>query len=280
MAQGVSICQKKGGETYYRASITYKRKHISLGSYALFSHASMAYEEADFLLHNTEIGLHTYESGFPTPAVSATPGKDASPKHILPFEKWVILLNFRDNGVYFHTPIYLRPNFFYYYYSPELILKFDIDDLFYYASHKIMKRGNHYFVADFGMQVNILNRYGIMNYAVPGRDYHFDNGDVLDFRRENLIIVNQYHGVSYSEKRGKYRARIHINGNYKIGYYDTMDEAAIAYNKAVDILRDKGCQKNYSTNYLENISADAYNQIYKRLPISKKIYAITFPYNQ
>ena len=34
-----------------------------------------------------------------------------------------------------------------YYLSPSHVLKFDPDDLFYYSSHKIMRRGNHYFVA-------------------------------------------------------------------------------------------------------------------------------------
>ena len=89
------------------------------------------------------------------------------------FWKWVILINFRDNGIYFGTPIYARTKFFYYYLSPTYVLKFDIDDLFYYSSRKIMKRNGHLFVADYGMQVNILNRYGIRNFAVPGKDYIF-----------------------------------------------------------------------------------------------------------
>ena len=85
----------------------------------------------------------------------------------------MILINFRDNGIYFGTPIYARPKFFYYYLSPVDVLKFDIDDLFYYSSRKIMKRGEHLFVADYGMQVNILNRYGIRSFAVAGKDYLF-----------------------------------------------------------------------------------------------------------
>ena len=53
-----------------------------------------------------------------------------------------------------------------------------------------MKRGNHYFVADYGLQVNILNRYGIRNYSVRNRDYRFINGDETDFRRQNIEIIN------------------------------------------------------------------------------------------
>lgn len=82
-------------------------------------------------------------------------------------------MNFRDNGLYFATPIYVRGKFFYYYLSPSYVLKFDIDNLFFYSSHKIMKRGEHLFVADYGMQLNILNRHGIRSYSVPGRDYVF-----------------------------------------------------------------------------------------------------------
>lgn len=32
--KGVFPARKKNGEVYYRASLTYKRKHISLGSYS------------------------------------------------------------------------------------------------------------------------------------------------------------------------------------------------------------------------------------------------------
>ena len=265
MLQGVFPAQKKDGTRYYRASVTYRRKHISLGSYRSESDAGNAYREACLILEsqNPPLTLSDYDSSF-----------------VLSFEKWVVLINFRDNKMYFHTPIYVRPHFFYYYYSPELVLKFDTDDLFYYASHKIMKRGNHYFAADFGMQVNILNRYGIMNYAVCGRDYRFINGDTTDFRRENLFIINKYRGVSYISAKGRYCAKVHINGNYLVGFYETMEEAAIAYNKAVDILKQNGCQTAYVQNYLENMTKDAYTEAYMRLPVSKKIYELTFPKNQ
>ena len=251
--EGVFCAQKKDGSIYYRSSVTYQKKHISLGSFPSADRAHNAYLEALRILK----------------------GNDS-------VEKWVILLNFKDNRVYFPTPIYVRPHFFYYYYSQEHILKFDVDDLFYYASHKIMKRGGHYFVADFGMQVNILNRYGIKNYAVAGRDYLFRNGDTTDFRRENLEIHNRYHGVLIMRKESgiSYRARIHVNGNYIIGTYRTMEEAAIAYNKAIDILKKNGCRKNYTPNYLESISAATYADIYTRLPVSDKIKLLTFPNNQ
>lgn len=255
--EGVYQTTKKNGEVYYRASLTYRRRHISLGSYkdALLAH--LAYRTATRLIMDG----------------SATTLEDYRQTSVLSFEKWVILLNFRDNGIYLGTPIYIRPRFFFYYLSPSHVLKFDTDDLFYYASHKIMCRGSHYFVADYGMQVNIASRYGIKNYAVPGVDFDFLNGDSTDFRRENLRINNTYHGVRIMTGKGqrRYSVRIHVNGYYKVGVYDTIVEAAIAYNKAADILQQNGLRKNFLRNYVEDISPAAYADIYSALPISSKI---------
>ncbi|MGN1180249.1 MAG: hypothetical protein ACI4SD_03460 [Suilimivivens sp.] len=259
---GVFPSQKKDGTAYYRSSITYKQKHISLGSYETASMAFAAYLEASSLIRDTSLSL-----------------KDYSPHRILAFGKWVSLINFRDNGIYISTPIYLHTKYFEYLLSPELTLKFDIDDLFYYSKRTIMQRGRHFFVADYGMQVNIANRYGIKNYAVKDRDYRFVNGDPYDFRYENIEIFNSYHGVTKreSEKGIKYVAKIHIHGNYTIGTYDSDTEAAIAYNKAVDILKKAGVTKNFTPNYIEGLSPSAYADIYTRLSVSSKIlnYTIT-----
>lgn len=253
---GVFTASKKDGTIYYRASITHQKKHISLGSYQTALLAYGAYLEGTSLLTDSSLCLENY-----------------SDHRVLPFAKWVCLINFRDNRIYFSTPIYMRKNYFEYYLSRDMILKFDIDDLFYYSSHKIMMRGRHFFVSDYGMQVNIMSRYGIKNYAVPGRDYRFVNGDNMDFRYENIEIYNIYHGVIRKDtKKGvRYAARIHINGNYTIGTYDSDIEAAIAYNKAIDILKKAGVNKNFSPNYLENLSPSAYADIYSKLHISSKI---------
>ena len=125
--KGVYQAAKKNGTVYYRASITYRRKHISLGGFDTMSQANAAYLEADRLLNREPLGINQYQETSP-----------------LPFEKWVIIINFRDNGIYLGTPIYARPKFFYYYLSPTDVLKFDIDDLFYYSSRKIMKRDGHF----------------------------------------------------------------------------------------------------------------------------------------
>lgn len=128
-------------------------------------------------------------------------------------------------------------------------------------------------MADYGMQVNIVSRYGIKNYAVIDVDYRFRNNDPTDFRRENLEIWNSYHGVRKVQKSGQilYTARIHIRNNYVIGTYPTEWEAAIAYNKAIDILKKNGVTKNFTPNYIEGISPRQYAEIYSRLHISPKI---------
>lgn len=253
---GTFQAQKKNGTIYYRSSFTYRNKHISLGSYDTAKQAHAAYLEAGRIVNTPGLSLMDYRGSSP-----------------LSFEKWVVLCNFRDNHLYFSTPIYVRKHYFSYYLDEHTEFKFSIDDLFYYASHKIMRRGDHYFVADYGMQITILGRYGIKSYGVPGKDYNLINGDLYDFRYENIEILNSYHGVRKVTHRGKpkYQARIHIHGYYIIGYYDTALEAAIAYNKAIDTLHANGCTKQFIPNYLEGLSPSTYADIYYKLEISPKI---------
>lgn len=253
---GVFKATKKNGEPYYRASITYKQKHISIGSFPSPEAANEAYQEAAHLLHTPALTVEHYQK-----------------QNTIPFEKWVSLANFRDNGIYCKTPIYILSHFFLYYFSPEESYKFDVDDLFYYSKHKIQRRGNHLFVADYGMQVNILNRYGIKNFAVQGRDYLFVNGDPTDFRYRNIKIINKYHGIQQIEERGQffYQAKIHINGDYLIGTYSTEAEAAVAYNKAANLLMAQGVKKNFPKNYVLELDEISYSSLYHKVPISKSI---------
>ncbi|MBO5208669.1 MAG: hypothetical protein J6B68_04905 [Lachnospiraceae bacterium] len=253
---GVYTAKKKNGTIYFRASLTYRAKHISLGSYEDEASAHAAYLLAGQILQNPSMDI----SQFPSDSV-------------LSFEKFVSLINFRDNGIYISNPIYIRPKFFYYYFSPSHFFIFDRDDLFYYSSHKISRRGGHYFVADYGMQVNIMSRYGIKNYAVLDKDYRFINGNKHDFRYENIEILNAYHGVSSFFQDGKlyYKAKIHLKGNYTIGVYESETEAAIAYNKAIDYLKKAGVTKAYTPNYMEGMSPLAYADLYSSIKISSKI---------
>ena len=250
MTQGVSIATKKDGTVYYRAGLYYKNKHISLGSYADETTAGNAYLEALAILGSLDQLPEDYIEQPTT----------------LSFEKIIVLLNFRNNGIYFKNPIYLRNGYFSYYLSRIEELKFDVDDLFYYSSRKIQKRQGHLFVSDYGMQYSILSRYGIRPYAVAGRDYQFVNGDKSDFRYSNIVIVNRYHGVLQFLKNGlpRYRAVI------QIGSYSSEEKAAIAYNKAVDLARAAGIQKNFPENYVDTLSPKEYADIYTGLKISRR----------
>jgi hypothetical protein len=258
---GVFQAKKKDGTTYYRASITFQSKHISLGSFSEEGLAHQAYLEAKELFEQPQ-KLTPDDYPFDT-------------KTTLSFSKWISLINFKNNGFYIKTPIYLQSNFFSYYLSPSDVLLFDADDLFYYSHHSIMRRGNHLFVAEYGMQTNIHSRYGIKNFARPGIDYRFVNGDSNDFRYSNIEILNPYHGVTCLSQKGKemYLAKIHIHGDFIIGRYPTPVEAAIAYNKAVDTLHTKGLKKQFEKNYIEALNSAEYHSIYDSVTISKKILA-------
>ncbi len=255
--KGVYPLKKKDGSVSCRASLTYRGKHISLGSFAREEEAREAYLEAKRIL----------AEALP---LSARP--EDSP---LPFEKWVSLVNFRDNGVYFANPIYLRPHFFRYYLEPEEFLLFDTEDLFYYSSHKISRRGGHLFVADYGSQLNLRARYGIRPFAVCGRDYVFRNGDDHDFRQNNIQIINPYYGVQRVTLGDKtvYRAKIHVRGDRLIGTYETELEAAIAYNKAIDLLRRAGSQRRYIPNE-PDCSPREYSEIYVRLTLPEDLVSL------
>lgn len=253
---GVFEARKKNGEVYYRSSMTYRNKHISLGSYPTAQIAGNAYSYARKLI-KSPLGIDDYTDTCP-----------------LSFEKFVVLINFRDNRVYIKNPIYLQKHHFLYYLDRSHVYKFDIEDLFYYSEHKISRRGEHLFVADYGMQVNLHTRYGIKRHAVLNRDYRFINNDRFDFRYENIEIINRYNGVRKKvTKKGKvsYRAVILINGNYTIGTYPTEEMAAIAYNKAADIVKRIYPDRNYEQNYVDTLTPSGYADLYTSIQVSQKI---------
>ena len=253
---GVSTAKKKNGEIYYRGSVTIKGKHVSLGSFNTPDAASKAYAEAGEIIRDRKYELEDYGDSFS-----------------LSFEKFVILLNYRNTGIMFKTPIYLQTGFFYYYFSPDKCLIFDREDMFFYAEHKIQVRGGYYFICDYGSQYNILSRYGIKNYARKGIDYIFANHNEDDYRYENIKIINEYAGVTEVQEGVKthYECVIHIRGNYLVGRYDDAITAAIAYNKAVDILAANGIHKKYTKNYIQTLSSEKYRIIYNNVAISNKI---------
>ncbi|MEE1007995.1 MAG: hypothetical protein UH963_02470 [Agathobacter sp.] len=255
MLPGVYLATKKDGTPYYRSNITYKNKHISLGSFSTERDAHQAYRAANSIINSSDSIEDSYYLTY-----------------ALPFEKIVSLINYRDNNMYIPTPIYLHKSYFSYYLTISYELKFDIDDLFYYSSHKIIQRQGHLFVNDYGMQVSIQSRYGIKPYAVYGKDYIFANDDRTDYRYSNIIILNKYNGVTQIQKNDKilYKAKIKINGVFTIGTYSSEEKAAIAYNKAIDMAHTAGINKKYNENYIDTLSPKEYAQFYTQVKISPK----------
>lgn len=253
---GVTKAYKKNGQSYYRASITYRNKHISLGSYQTAEEGNKAYETALLITKEKKYIFTDFDEGL---------GLD--------FGKWVTLINFRDNGIYIRNPIYLKKNYFQYHMRKDFYFLFDTDDLFYYSHHKIMMRGGYLFVSDYGMQVNLLSRYGIKNYAVQDRDYRFINGNEQDLRYSNIEVINHYHGVSFSFWKGSpcYTAKIHIEGDFLIGRYPSENQAAIAYNKAADALKRNGFPKNFPVNYISDMDEIEYAKLYHSIRISRNL---------
>lgn len=254
--KGVYKTKRKDGSVYYRASITYKMKHISLGSYDVEADANAAYYEARATLDDIDCTIDSYDK-----------------KMKIPFQKFIALINFRDNGLYLATPIYLKQRYFEYHLDENTVLKFDRDDLFFLASHTILRRGGYFYYNDYGSQYKLLTRYGIRPFAVYGRDYIMINGDIYDYRYSNIRILNHYIGVLCDKDNvsNTYTSLIHINGNYIIGRYDNEIDAAIAYNKAVDTLWANGFTKGYSKNYISELTKEEYLKRYSSIRISDSI---------
>lgn len=256
MTKGIFKAKKKDGSEYFRASIHHNGKKISLGSFDREDAAIKAYREAHMIYQESIITIDNFSTFI---------------RNLKP-EKTVCLLNHRDNGIYIKTPIYLRPGYFSYFLKGEDELKFDNEDLFYYSSHTIMKRGGHLFVNDYGSQYSLQSRYGIFAYGVEGRDFRFVNGDPLDFRYENILIINRYHGVRHKKtaKGDFYTVKIHINGEYTLGRFRNETEAAVCYNKGADVANARGLNKDFMKNYIPELSSEEYHRLYDSIKLSEK----------
>lgn len=256
MMKGIFKATKKDGSVYFRSSINRRGKKISLGSFDSEIKAHNAYNEAIKIYENTSITLDAY------PHISTYLDQD----------KAVSLINFRDNGIFFKTPIYLREGYFSYFLKDMGELKFDNEDLFYYSSHTIMKRGGHLFLNDYGTQYSINSRYGIKAYAIEGKDYRFVNGDPLDFRYENILIINSYYGVTKipNIKGDTFSVKIHINGEYNLGVFKSETEAAICYNKGADAAKNAGVPKSHPRNFIMEYSSSKYKEVYEGIELPQK----------
>lgn len=75
------------------------------------------------------------------------------------------------------------------------------------------------------------------------------------------------------EQKGRYqyKAKIHLYGDYVVGVYNDEIQAAVAYNKAADIVKATGLHKCFPKNYIEELSAIEYAKLYSAVSVSKKI---------
>ncbi len=63
-----------------------------------------------------------------------------------------------------------------------------------------------------------------------------------------------------------------MKGNVTVGTYATETEAAIAYNKAIDLLKEAGINKAYTPNYMEGMPPAVYADLYASIKVSSRLY--------
>lgn len=109
-------------------------------------------------------------------------------------------------------------------------------------------------------------------------DFTFVNGNENDYRYSNLNVLNPYHGVTIVHDNGhtEYIAKLHLNGNYLIGRFPSLIEAAIAYNKAVDLACMHGCTKQFPQNYIDSLSSKEYLAYYKKITLPDRLLSYRF----
>lgn len=264
MKTGAYQATTKDGKTVFRSKISYRGKSVSLGTYETEVEANGAYVEAKKLYQDESISIDEVFLGDRL--------REKIKSAYLPSDKVVSIINHRDHNIYIKTPIYIRNGYISYFMRDGKELKFDMDELFYYSSHRILKRGNSLYVNDFGMQYRILDRYGIHHNSVSGVDYTFVNGDELDFRSANVVVVNPYFGVRKKEvlaAKPYYETKIHLNGDYIVGRFKDEVRAAIAYNKAADYAKEHGFDKDFPQNYVDEVSPREYAEIYYEIKLSE-----------
>lgn len=245
----------KNNVTTYKVYFLYESKKIYLGTYSSLTIAKEALNQAEMIM-NAPTGTLTYNN------------------YLIGYKKFISLCNFRDHKIYIKNPIYVYPTYFYYYLSNTTFLIFDSKDLLFFSTYKICKRGNYLYTQDSISQKSILSRFNIMSHSIAGKDYLFKNGNPQDFRRANLEIINSYKGVSRKEYKGQtvYVATIFMDKNITIGHYSSEMEAAIAYNKAIDLLYTKGISnRNYVPNTIPFLTLSEYKLIYDGLSISPRL---------
>ncbi len=141
----------------------------------------------------------------------------------------------------------------------------DADDAAWLSQWNWWDNGAGYAVRDFrtnGRYRKVYMHREIVN-AKPGQYVDHWNRNKLDNRRANLRIVNQsqncanskrsrnntsgYKGVSYFQRDNNWRAVIKVNYKYRhIGYFDTAEDAARAYDAVARQIHGEFAATNFS----------------------------------
>ena len=108
-----------------------------------------------------------------------------------------------------------------------------------------------------------------MEYAVIPLKEKITFSGIMTNTISDMKMCVEYKRVSQTVKTdGPFQSRIHINGDFIIGTYGTEYEAAIAYNKAADML-EPVFPVSYTRNYIEDIS---HTHVHMRIgKISKRV---------
>ncbi|AXF54590.1 HNH endonuclease [Salicibibacter kimchii] len=118
----------------------------------------------------------------------------------------------------------------------------------------------------------LMHRY-ILGVDSLGKDVDHINGDRLDNRKENLRVVNnsqnarnrkkvanttsRYKGVSWLTRHSKWTSRITLHGKSTfLGYFDSEEEAARAYDKSAKDLFGEYARLNFTDLGVIEISND------------------------
>lgn len=240
---------------HYRVYYLYKSRKIYIGLYNNYDQATLAYD----FTH------HLFNSSFSI--------EDFTEDCLIPFEKFITCINYRDTGIYIKTPIYIHKDHFKYYFAYNFYLLFDLKDLLYFSTNKIHKRGEYLYTYIGDHQESILKRFGFSKKMTYLTDYCFVNDNRYDFRRHNIKVINHYTGVFSEVKFNKptFVTRIFTDKYIVVGHYETEVQAAIAYNRAVDLLKDSPFASKYQKNTFPFLTRHEYEQIYTNLLISKRL---------
>ena len=74
-------------------------------------------------------------------------------------------------------------------------------------------------------------------------------------------------------------AKIHINGDWKLGTFPTEEAAAVAYNKALDEIKKRKLKPKSLPLFIETLTARQYADLYSKITLPDKLLAYLSAYD-